>query len=120
VRAGERYRSDPAALGLVFVPSAQGTPIRLPEVADVAETMGHASIERLSRQRQATLYANVTPGTSEASVIAALVTLLATPVVYTGFDDLSRSSTIARLRRAIGWPGRRLARALGARRTARR
>jgi HAE1 family hydrophobic/amphiphilic exporter-1 len=38
----------------------------------VEEASGPASIQRLSRQRQVTVYCNVTPGTSEAGIIAQL------------------------------------------------
>lgn len=72
LRAIERYRTDPDTLATLFVAAGEGRRVRLSEVARIVESTGPASIERLSRQRQVTVYANVTPGTSEAAVIAAL------------------------------------------------
>jgi HAE1 family hydrophobic/amphiphilic exporter-1 len=71
LRAGERFRADPAALEQVTVPTmVPGRSVRLSDVVSIRESTGPASIQRLARQRQVTVYANVTPGTSEASVIA--------------------------------------------------
>jgi hydrophobic/amphiphilic exporter-1 (mainly G- bacteria), HAE1 family len=72
LRAGREDRQDPDALAQLYVPTAEGGRVRLGEIAEIAESTGPASIERLSRQRQVTIYANVTAGTSEAAVIAAL------------------------------------------------
>jgi HAE1 family hydrophobic/amphiphilic exporter-1 len=71
VRAGLDARADPQQIGLITVPSARGTPVRVADVADIVESLGPASIQHLQRQRQVTVYANVAPGASEATVMGA-------------------------------------------------
>ena len=72
VRAMESFRNDPNAIATLQISAANGHVVRLGDVANVVPSTGPASIERLSRQRQVTVYANVTPGVSEAAVIQAL------------------------------------------------
>jgi HAE1 family hydrophobic/amphiphilic exporter-1 len=72
LRAREDARSDPrSVLGLTVPAGLTGRTVRLADVVTVREASGPAQINRLGRQRQITLYANVLPGTSEAAVIAA-------------------------------------------------
>lgn len=70
VRATEAYRNTVQSIEQVTVPAGPGRSVRLADVVDITESTGPTSINRLSRQRQVTVYANVTPGTSEAAVIA--------------------------------------------------
>lgn len=73
LRAGERFRSDPTLLEQVTVPTMiPGRSVRLSDVVTIRETTGPAAIHRLGRQRQVTIYTNVTPGTSEMAVIQAI------------------------------------------------
>jgi HAE1 family hydrophobic/amphiphilic exporter-1 len=70
LRATEEYRSSPERIQQMTVQSSTGRTVRLADVCSIELGAGPSSINRLSRQRQVTVYANVTPGTSEAAVIA--------------------------------------------------
>ncbi|MEZ4409397.1 MAG: efflux RND transporter permease subunit [Polyangiales bacterium] len=72
VRATEGNRNRVQAIEQVTVPSSSmpGRSVRLSDVVSIVESTGPASIQRLGRQRQVTVYCNVTAGTSEATVIA--------------------------------------------------
>ncbi len=72
VRAAEDNRNRVQAIEQVTVPSSSmpGRSVRLADVVTIVESTGPASIQRLGRQRQVTVYCNVTAGTSEATVIA--------------------------------------------------
>jgi HAE1 family hydrophobic/amphiphilic exporter-1 len=71
VRATDEVRANPDLIVQATVPTASpGRTVRLADVVTVGESTGPASIQRLSRQRQVTIYCNVTPGTSEAAVMA--------------------------------------------------
>ncbi len=72
LRAGGEYRRDPEAIGRIAVRAANGTVVPLESVVRVSEGTGPATIERLNRQRQVTLLANVPPGGSQTEGIASL------------------------------------------------
>jgi HAE1 family hydrophobic/amphiphilic exporter-1 len=72
VRALPEYRTDTAGLQRITVPSAKLGSVGLDQVVRFTEGIGPAAIHRQARQRQVTLTANVTPGTSEAAVLARL------------------------------------------------
>jgi len=67
----DRYRSDPEGLRLLVVPSSKAGWVGLRDVASIKEGTGPAVIQRLDRQRQVTVSANVLPGASQADVSAA-------------------------------------------------
>jgi HAE1 family hydrophobic/amphiphilic exporter-1 len=69
IRADERFRDQVATIEQATVPAGQGRSVRLADVVQIRESTGPASISHLSRQRLVTVYANTTPGTSEAAVI---------------------------------------------------
>jgi len=70
MRATESARVDTAQILQMTVPAGQtGRAVRLADVVTVREGTGPSLVQRLARQRQVTIYANVTPGTSEAAVI---------------------------------------------------
>ncbi|MDB4927822.1 MAG: multidrug efflux transporter [Myxococcaceae bacterium] len=71
IRAEEDARITTAAIEQMTIPtSTPGRSVRLSDVVEIGPAVGPASIQRLARQRIVTVYANVTPGTSEAAVIA--------------------------------------------------
>ncbi|HEX4914060.1 MAG TPA: efflux RND transporter permease subunit [Vicinamibacterales bacterium] len=72
LRSGGEYRRDPEAMGRIAVRAANGTIVPLESVVRVTEGTGPATIERLNRQRQVTLLANVPPGGSQTDGIASL------------------------------------------------
>jgi hydrophobic/amphiphilic exporter-1 (mainly G- bacteria), HAE1 family len=71
VRATPEARDRIRAIEQVTIPTNQpGRSVRLADVVEFLEASGPSSIQRLGRQRMVTIYCNVTPGTSEAGVIA--------------------------------------------------
>jgi HAE1 family hydrophobic/amphiphilic exporter-1 len=70
VRADLDARADPRAIGLLTVPTSRGGTVRVQDVAQIVESLGPASIQHLARQRQVTIYSNVQPGASEATIMA--------------------------------------------------
>ncbi len=69
VRAVEGYRSTAEKIGRITVPARGGRSVPLGDVVKLEDSTGPASILRLARQRQVTIYANVVPGASEAAII---------------------------------------------------
>jgi HAE1 family hydrophobic/amphiphilic exporter-1 len=69
VRAVGQSRMSTEALANLFVQSSKVGWTNLTSVVRVEEATGPSAIERLNRQRQVTLMANVRPGGSQASVI---------------------------------------------------
>jgi HAE1 family hydrophobic/amphiphilic exporter-1 len=72
VRAIENYRTDAAGISKLNVPSSRGGSVGLDNVVRFQEASGPTSIERLGRQRQVTLTANIKPGFSQSVVSAEL------------------------------------------------
>ena len=71
VRATKEFRGNARALERLVVASPSG-PVRLDQVVRIEEGAGPAAIDRINRQRQFTIYANVAPGGSQAAVIQQL------------------------------------------------
>ena len=69
VRAIGQARTSPEALANLFVASAKAGWTNLSNLVTVEEATGPSAIDRLNRQRQVTLLANVKPGGSQAAVI---------------------------------------------------
>jgi len=69
VRAVGQARTGPGSLENLFVQSSKGGWTNLSNLVRVEEGTGPSAIERLNRQRQVTLLANVKPGGSQADVI---------------------------------------------------
>jgi HAE1 family hydrophobic/amphiphilic exporter-1 len=72
VRAVGAARTSPQALENLFVQSSKSGWTNLSNFVRVEEGTGPSAIERLNRQRQVTLLANVRPGGSQAAVIEEL------------------------------------------------
>ena len=72
VRASAEFRRDPASLLSMTVPSSRGIPVELKNVVTLTEGTGPGSIDRLNRQRQVTLYANVPPGGSQSEALESM------------------------------------------------
>jgi hydrophobe/amphiphile efflux-1 (HAE1) family protein len=71
-RAEKTYRADLAGLSLMTVPSSKGAPVPLASVVTVRRTTGPSQVNRLARQRQVTIMANVAPGFGQSTVSDAL------------------------------------------------
>jgi hydrophobic/amphiphilic exporter-1 (mainly G- bacteria), HAE1 family len=71
-RADERFRDDPAALGLVTVPSRKHGSVPLMCVVRAEESTGPSTVERYGRTRQITITANSAPGVGDSKIETAL------------------------------------------------
>jgi HAE1 family hydrophobic/amphiphilic exporter-1 len=69
VRATGEYRKSAEDLKRMIVPSSKAGWMSLDNLVSIEESTGPSAIERLNRQRQVTLLANVKPGGSQAAVI---------------------------------------------------
>jgi HAE1 family hydrophobic/amphiphilic exporter-1 len=69
VRAVGQARTSPEALANLFVQSSKTGWTNLSNLVTLEEGTGPSAIDRLNRQRQVTLMANVKPGGSQAAVI---------------------------------------------------
>src|SRR5918998_2733515 len=72
VRAVGQARTSPEALANLFVQSSKTGWTNLSNLVRVVEGTGPSAIDRLNRQRQVTVTANVTSGGSQSEVIAQL------------------------------------------------
>ncbi|MGE0444341.1 MAG: efflux RND transporter permease subunit [Vicinamibacterales bacterium] len=69
LRADSAIRGDLEAMQRITVPAADGATVPLESVVTVSEATGPANIDRLNRQRQITLLANVPPGGSQTDAL---------------------------------------------------
>ena len=76
VRANQRFRSSVDGLAHMTIASSRG-PVTLGEVVRIERSSGPSSVQRLNRERQMTLSANVAPGSSQQELIAAFEQLVA-------------------------------------------
>jgi multidrug efflux pump subunit AcrB len=76
-RADKRWRSDAEGLALVTVPSARFGSVPLAEVVKLMPGSGPSAINRVNRQRQVGLAANVAPGFGDSDVQKALEKIIA-------------------------------------------
>src|SRR5436190_23534577 len=94
VRAQHEYRKDPQGIAQAEVPSSHGRAVQLRDVVAISGGSGPSSINRISRQRQVMLTANMAPGHSAQTVMDTLVaerTKMNLPPEYSsGFTGRSR------------------------------
>src|SRR5207237_8089713 len=94
VRAEHEFRKDPQGIAQAQVPSSTGNPVQLRDVVTMAPGSGPSSINRITRQRQVMLTANMAPGHSAQTVMSALVAetkkLNMGPDYSSGFTGRSR------------------------------
>ena len=76
VRADQRFRSSVDGLAHMTIASSRG-PVTLGEVVRIERSSGPSGVQRLNRERQVTLSANVAPGSSQQELIAAFERLVA-------------------------------------------
>ena len=72
LRLTERDRKDSATISRLYVPSSRGGLVRLDNLVDIKEDVSPSRIDRLDRQRQASLRAGVAPGYALADRLEAL------------------------------------------------
>ena len=94
VRAEHEFRQDPQGIAQAQVPAGAGQTVQLRDVVNMSPASGPASINRISRQRQVMLTANMAPGHSAQAVMDKLVAetkaLKLPPQYQTGFTGRSR------------------------------
>ena len=72
LRVESANRTDPAAIGRLYVPSENGDLVRLDNVVDIERGVSPSRIDRLDRERQVTVSASVAPGFALADRIEAM------------------------------------------------
>jgi multidrug efflux pump subunit AcrB len=75
-RAEAEYRADMSGISAMTVPTKTGRTIPLSSVVRLVSTTGPSQINRLARQRQVTILANVAPGMGQSNVSDALVNII--------------------------------------------
>jgi hydrophobe/amphiphile efflux-1 (HAE1) family protein len=75
-RADAEYRGDMSGISAMTVQSRTGKTIPLSSVVKLVPTTGPSQINRLARQRQVTITANVAPGIGQSEVSDALVNIV--------------------------------------------
>src|SRR5690606_10028941 len=76
VRAAPTFRTTLEGLDKLTVPSSTLGSVPISNVVRFEETTGPASIDHYARQRQVTLLANTTPGSSQQDIVAELEQLI--------------------------------------------
>jgi HAE1 family hydrophobic/amphiphilic exporter-1 len=75
-RADAAYRADASGIEAMTVQTKTGTTVPLSSVVKLVPTTGPSQINRLARQRQVTITANVAPGIGQSEVSDALVKII--------------------------------------------
>ncbi|NVB36561.1 efflux RND transporter permease subunit [Pseudenhygromyxa sp. WMMC2535] len=93
VRASEDVRLDENLLSLLTVPSQTVGQVPLSDVVDVDRGLGPSVINRLSRERQITIGANVAPGAAQGAIITALQEIIADLDMPAGYKAVPLGQT---------------------------
>ncbi|HVS80286.1 MAG TPA: efflux RND transporter permease subunit [Pyrinomonadaceae bacterium] len=72
LRLSERDRKDAATISRLYVPSSRAGLVRIDNLVDIKEELSPSRIDRLDRQRQASMRAGVAPGFALADRLDAL------------------------------------------------
>ena len=98
LRAVGEARASKENLARLYAPSAKLGSVSLDNVASVEEGSGPSAIDRLNRQRQVTLTANVAPGGSQSGVLAELDTAVKGMSLESGYQTglVGRSKELGR------------------------
>jgi HAE1 family hydrophobic/amphiphilic exporter-1 len=73
VRAEHEFRKDPQGISQAQVPSAKSGAVQIRDVVKMTPGSGPSTVNRISRQRQVMLTANMAPGYSAQTVMDALL-----------------------------------------------
>jgi HAE1 family hydrophobic/amphiphilic exporter-1 len=98
LRATGEYRAGAEGLQRMIVASTKGGWVSLDSVVRISQGTGPSSVDRLNRQRQVTLSANVKPGGSQAAVMQQMDRLVKEMKVDPGYTTgaAGRSKELAR------------------------
>jgi HAE1 family hydrophobic/amphiphilic exporter-1 len=98
LRAVGEARASKENLSRLFAPSAKLGSVSLDNLVRIEEGSGPSAIDRLNRQRQVTLTANVAPGGSQSAVLAELDNAVAGMNFETGYQTglVGRSKELGR------------------------
>ncbi|MFP5262497.1 MAG: efflux RND transporter permease subunit [Blastocatellia bacterium] len=98
LRATGEYRASAQGLQRMIVASTKGGWVSLDGVVRISQGTGPSSVDRLNRQRQVTLSANVKPGGSQAAVMQQMDRLVKEMKVDPGYTTgaAGRSKELAR------------------------
>jgi HAE1 family hydrophobic/amphiphilic exporter-1 len=75
-RADAAYRADVSGISVMTVQTKTGKTVPLSSLVRLVPTTGPSQINRLARQRQVTITANVAPGVGQSNVSDALVSII--------------------------------------------
>ena len=89
LRSTSEFRASAESLKRMIVPSSKVTRgwVSLADVVSIDEKQGPSAIERLNRQRQVSLTANVLPGGSQAAVLSQLETAVKDAKLPAGYQS---------------------------------
>jgi hydrophobic/amphiphilic exporter-1 (mainly G- bacteria), HAE1 family len=71
-RADRDSRENSESLAELTVPAVDGSPVNLASLVKFARGIGVSNIDRINRERQVTLYANLPPGGAESRALAVI------------------------------------------------
>jgi hydrophobic/amphiphilic exporter-1 (mainly G- bacteria), HAE1 family len=103
LRAAERFRDDPSALGLIAVPSRTLGQVPLSDVITVGKSLATSKISRQSRERAVFITMNNSPGYSEQAIVDELIKALdelEMPAGYS-YEPFGRSKEMAKMQGAF-------------------
>ncbi|MDB4985139.1 MAG: nolG [Myxococcaceae bacterium] len=86
-RADVRFRENLDGLGLMTVPTRTGGTVALASLVTVTRGSGPSQVNRLARQRQVTITANVAPGVGQSVVSDRLVKIVADLHMPAGYSS---------------------------------
>jgi HAE1 family hydrophobic/amphiphilic exporter-1 len=97
IRANQRFRTSVDGLTRMTVASSHGA-VTLGEVVRIEAASGPSTIQRMNRERQVTLSANVAPGSSQQELIAKVEQLVADLRMPAGYvaEPAGQSAELAR------------------------
>jgi hydrophobic/amphiphilic exporter-1 (mainly G- bacteria), HAE1 family len=103
LRAAERFRNDPSALGLIGVPSRTLGTVPLADVIRTSVGKATSKITRQSRERAVTITMNVAPGYNESAIVEQLEKTIADLDLPVGYntEPFGRSKEMAKMQKAF-------------------
>jgi HAE1 family hydrophobic/amphiphilic exporter-1 len=101
LRAAERFRSSLEGLERLTVSSSRRGAVPIAEVVRIVPGTGPSAIERLNRQRQVTLSAQIAPGASQASLMSQIDAAIASVNLPSGYTAAPAGQSVELARTAM-------------------